>query len=480
MQPTLFGCVVVVLGLWCQFGRPRRVIVAMFALTVFGAASALDLPALGGASVTPANLFLVFYLLRLLSMRGGPGLLAGEVAPRRPLFVFLLLVAWIFASALLLPRLFDGAVSVFSLSRAASNDGDLTPLHPTSGNLSQTVYAIGGFLVACATAAFVRRAGHSGAILTALGVVTALHLLFAGLDLLTAATHTGFLLDPIHTANYAFLTDDELGGLKRISGSFSEASGFANFSLTLLAVNFSLFVAGVRPRATGLASLLLTLFVALATSSAGYVGLGVFYGAFFVYAAASLLLGRRRAPAIAGLTIAAGLLLGSLVVLFLPGVADVVQTVINDALLSKGSSESAIERGSWNAQAWQIFLNTHGLGAGIGATRGSNYALVLLSNLGLLGFALFVLLMLCLTASRLAPGLPDQERAIIWAARVGMLTTLVPSLLTGTVYDLGTLFYGLAGVAAAGAALPAAARASGYAPHMSRRFFPSRRMLESR
>ena len=470
MQPTIFGALVILLGLWCQFGGYGRTVATMFSLVVFGAASALDLPALGGASVTPANLFLLFYLLRLLSMRDGPALLVAEVGPTRPLFPFMLLVIWIFGSAFLLPRLFAGAVDVFSLSRAASNDGDLTPLHPTSGNLSQSVYAIGGFLVACTTAAYARRPGSTRVIVSAIILVTSLHLGFAVLDVVTSATHTGYILDVIHTASYAFLTDDELGGLKRISGSFSEASSFATFSLTLLAVNFTLFVGRIRVRATGTASLLLTGFIVLATSSTGYVGLVAFYGIFALYAAASAALYRRkRALVIAGIGLAVAILLVSAVMLFLPGVSDVAWSVINDSLLNKASSESAIERGSWNSQAWQIFLDTHGLGAGIGATRASNYALVLLSNLGLIGFLLFAGLMLRLTVSRLAPGLTGRDRTLAWAARIGMLTTLVPNLLAGTVYDLGTLFYCLAGIAAAGAALPRrasvmSAQRAGYQP----------------
>ncbi len=461
MQPTIFGCLVVALGLWCQTGAFGRTVVAMFALTVFGAASAMDLPALGGASVTPANLFLCFYLLRLVSMRGGLRRLGDELGPRRPLFVFLLLVIWICGSSYLLPRLFEGATNVFSLSRALSNDGDATPLHPTSGNLSQAVYAVGGFLVACATAAFARRPGSSRTLVSALVTVTGLHLGFGVLDLATSATHTGFLLDVIHTASYAFLTDDELGGLKRISGSFSEASSFATFSLALLAVNVTLFVGRVRTNFTGPASLALTAFIVLATSSTGYVGLVVFFAGFSLYAAAAAVVSRRRRPlAVCAGALAAGVLVVSLVILFLPGVAEVAGRVINDSLLNKATSDSAIERGSWNARAWQVFADTRGLGAGIGATRASNYALVLLSNLGAPGFALFLVLVARLVTGRLSAELPGENRAVVWAARAGLLTTLIPSLLAGTVYDLGTLFYALAGIAATGEPAPRAVPAA--------------------
>ncbi len=454
MLPTIFGALVAVLGVACQFGPYRWTLVAMFGLVVFGATSALDLPALGGASVTPANFFLMFFLLRLVSMRDGLSALVAEVEPRRPLFLFLLLVVWIVGSSMLLPRLFAGATNVFSLARTLDTDNGTVPLQPTSGNISQSVYALGGFFAACATAAFARRKGGLRAALSALMLATSLDLFFAFLDVVTGATHTSFLLDPIHTASYTLLTDDELGGLKRIAGSFTEASGFASFSLTLLGFNFSLFVAGIRSRFTGPASALLTGFIILSTSSAGYVGLAVFYALFTLYALLTAVLARRRrAIVIAAGGLGVAVLLVSIIILFIPAVADVAQSVINDSLLSKSTSDSAVERGSWNATAWQVFQDTHWLGAGIGSTRGSNYVLVLLSNLGAIGFVLFVMLVLRVTLGRLAPALSGEDRGIVWAARIALLTSLIPSVLVGTVYDLGTLFYGLIGIAAAGAAL---------------------------
>ena len=155
-----------------------------------------------------------------------------------------------------------------------------------------------------------------------------------------------------------------------------------------------------------------------------------------------------------------GIVIVGLVFLLVPPVAHVAQQVIEESLLAKGQTDSAVERGSWNTQAWQVFLDTHGLGAGIGATRGSNYLLVLLSNLGAIGFGLFVLLMLRVTLSRMSPGLGHESRAIVWAARIGALVALVPSILVGTVYDLGTLFYALLGIAASGAAVAAPKRTS--------------------
>jgi hypothetical protein len=457
---TFFGVLVVAIGIWCQLGSYRRAVITMVALTVFGSAGALELSALGGASVTPADLFILFYSLRLISMRQGGGLLIAEIAPSRPLFVFALLNLWICGAALVTPRLFDSATYVFSLSRTVDVDG-MTLLHPTSGNISQVVYAMGGFGVACVTSAFARRPGGYAAFLSAIVVVTSLDLGFAILDLVTAATHTGFILDLVHTANYAFLTDDELGGVKRISGSFSEASGFASFSLTLLGVNFPLYVMQVRARFTGIASVMLAVLIALSTSSAGYLGLGIFVMGFMLYVPITTLRTMRRRPiTIAATMLGVGVLMAACVFLFLPGVANTINTILSQSLFNKATSESAIERSSWNQQGLQVFLDTYGVGAGIGATR---YIVLLLSNLGALGFGLFFALIARVLLARITPQLAQADRAVIWAARIGLALSLVASFVVGTVYYLGALFYILLGIAASGVATRAAA-----APALSR------------
>jgi hypothetical protein len=450
MSVTIFGLATMLIGIWCQFLSYRASVYVIFGLCILGATAALDLPALGGASVSPANFFLLFLLLRLVSGRRGVEELVGRVGPKQPLFLFFVLTLWIAFGAALMPRLFAGATLVFSLSRTSTVDG-VSPLVPTTGNISQAVYAIAGLLAACATCSFAQRPGGYRAVLRGIILVTSFDIGFAVLDLITNATHTGFILDVVHTANYAFLTDTEVGGLKRISGSFSEASSFATFSLLLLGVNLSLYTQRVATRFTSFSSLTLALLIMLTTSSAGYAGILVLGAGYAVYAVKKLIFDRNKRPlAILFWSFCIVVLATCLVVLFFPGIASVAQTVVNESLLSKAGSDSAIERGSWNTQAWQVFKDTYGLGGGIGSTRSSNYALVLLSNTGALGFALYVGLLLRVTFDPM-PGLGGTEgERIVWAARCGLLTVLVPSLLIGTVYDLGMMYYCLLGVAASG------------------------------
>lgn len=449
MLPTVFGAIVALLGAGCLMAPSRHIFCTMWALSIFGAASAIDLPALGGASVAPVNLFLLFYAIRLY---GSPSLMPSmvdDISPGRPLFVFLLLLLWILVSALLSPRLFDGMMEVFSLARSSDNDGGLSILRPTSGNVSQAVYAVGGFCCAWLTSAYARQLG-TGPIVRAIILTTVLHVTFAFVDIATSATGTSFILDPIHNGGYSLLTEDELGGIKRISGSFSEASAFAGFSLTLLALNGTLFLQGIHPKTTGALAALLTAFIILSTSSAGYITLALFFTGFALYAVARAVRGNRSPLALLLVGISLVLVALSAVVIFLPNLADTMQGVVDQSLLNKSTSDSAIERSSWNAQSWHVFLETYGVGAGIGSSRASSYVLVLLSNLGLPGLLLFGLLIGKLVLSRPREDADAAAAAVTIACQVGIIAALIPSLLVGTVYDLGSLFYCLVGVVAAG------------------------------
>ena len=451
MIPTATGLVVIVLGIWCQFGSFRRTLMATVLLTLFEAADAADLPALGGASVTPAKLFLLFLVLRVVSMRGGLGTALAELSPHRVLFLYVLLLLWVVPSAIFLPRLFQGSVEVNSLERAVIDSGPV-PLKPSSGNITQSVYAIGSFVLALCVAALSRRPDGYATLLQALLVLTGMDLAFAVIDLLTAATHTGFLLDVIHTGAYAFLTEDESNGLKRISGSFTEASAFASFSLDLLAVNLALFVLRVRPRLTGFYSLALVFFLLLSTSSTAYAGLAVFGLAFAAYAGWTLLVrGNARALKVLVLLMLAGTFFVCVTLIVAPRFAAAAWDVIDTTVIHKGQTESALERGALNVQAGKIFLDTYGLGAGIGATRTSNYLYLLASNLGVVGLLLFAALILALALVRPRADLPPTDRALVAAARVGVLGSLVPATLIATIFDLGPLFYVLVGITASGA-----------------------------
>src|SRR5262245_2970375 len=71
MVPTIQGLVAMLVGL-LLLGRPPAAMLcyALF-ISIFGSASALDLPALGGSSIQPGHLALGLLGLRLLCSRAG-------------------------------------------------------------------------------------------------------------------------------------------------------------------------------------------------------------------------------------------------------------------------------------------------------------------------------------------------------------------------------------------------------------------------
>ena len=446
MEIQALALIVVALGIASMLLHVQKSMQMMFGLVAFGGASTVSLSSLGGATIAPAYLFLGFYAIRLLASSDGVEAIIRELKPIRPAFLLLLLTFWAVASAFFLPRMFQGVIQVFTLSRAEASLTEV-PLRPGSGNISQAIYAIGGFMMALITAVLCRKPGGYQTALRSLQIISAIDVVAGLLDASNSVTNATVILDIFHTGGYSFLTEVELGGVKRITGLMPEASVFASFSLQLFAANAVLFLWRIEPYFTGPTAAILGLLIAGSTSSAGYIGLSAFSVAFGAYAMISAGAAHRVRPILVLTFAVAAIAVAACFVLTLtPGIGNTISDIFTTALVNKSQSDSAIERGSWNTRAIGVFLETGGLGAGIGATRASNYALVLLSNLGLIGFLLFFAFILRSTMGRIAHPTLGQGRALIWAARCGVLLGLVTNLAIGTVYDLGALFYCLLGV----------------------------------
>jgi hypothetical protein len=120
-----------------------------------------------------------------------------------------------------------------------------------------------------------------------------------------------------------------------------------------------------------------------------------------------------------------------------------VATFIDQTVLSKLESESGQERGTWNQTAWTNFLETYGLGTGLGSARASSFVLVVLSNVGVLGAVLFGGFLW--SVLRLSP----RTTEVGFASRHAIAAYLIGASVSGTVFDLGALFYAFAALAAA-------------------------------
>ncbi len=465
MRIELLGVLSLVLGAAVLLAPPRMAFYVIVMSTLFGAAAAFGVPGLGGASVLVPSLLLAFYCLRLF-MAFGERPVLGAVSSSSPGIWLLLLTVYGVFSALFLPRLLEGVTETMIVLRSSAGHRiiDLTPLSFSSNNITQTVYAVGGLFCFAFTYAYLKCGGTARDVINAMLVLAVANLIFALLDVITYRTGTAHLFDFIRTANYALLTGSEKAGFKRISGTFPEASAFAGYTIVLFAFTASLWIDRVRTVATGGIAGLLLLALLLSTSTTALVSLAMVM-VFLLWRALPASYGRRATgrPATIALALFAVPLCFMLVFVLMPEFAKAVQDFLDETLYSKLNSQSARERMQWNAVAFQVFLDTWGWGAGLGSARASSYALVLLSNVGLIGTVLFLLFVGNTLMMKSAGGF--HEHATMRAARAGVLAGLSEAMISGTVYDLGLLFFILAGSAAALRWVPA--QAGAYRPQQA-------------
>jgi len=461
------GLVTLIVGIVALTAPVRWSFFIMILSTVFGAAAAFSVPGLGGASVLVPSLFLLFFTARLFAAYGEGPFLA-SLAPWRPGFFLLLLTAFGIFTAIFFPRMFQGVTQTMTVERSIGAHSliALVPLRFSSNNITQSVYAAGGLICFITTFAFFRRQGIPAIFINGTLIVAGVNLGFALADIVTHFTHTDFLLSFVRTANYALLTNAEKGGLKRISGTFPEASAFADFTLVLFAIVTSLWLSGIRPKVTGTFAGLLLLALILSTSATALVGLAAILP---ILSLQSFLASRREPGAGRPVLIVAILTSMPLAIFFvlivMPDLAHNLHDFLDEMLFSKADSQSGREGFMWNALAYQAFRDTSGFGARLGSARASSFGLVLLSNIGIFGTLLFAIFVgRLLIADIRSQHSPSRETsAVLRAAKAGVITVLISAATSGTVYDLGLMFYILAGSISALSAGTQPVRAS-YSP----------------
>ncbi|MFD1559273.1 hypothetical protein ACFSHT_27115 [Paraburkholderia silviterrae] len=457
MGLSIFGIVVIVSGLAALYASYRGVIYGIAVYSLLGCAIALSL---GGTGVMPAQLFLAFFALRAFNLVGGRKLI-DAFSLDKPGFWLLCTCVWGVAGAIVLPRLLGGSTLVFPVDRDATGAGQdvlLRPLGPVAGNLSQAIYCIADTLIYCCMYAFLQFRGAYRTLANAILLLTALNVLAGMIDI---ASHTVGVdaLAFVKTAQFAYMPGAEMGGLVRISGTFSETSSFSGFTLPLFVFCLNLWLVGFRPKLSGVLAAASGMLLLLSTSGTAYVGLGG-YLVVLLFSRPHLI--ARAACARKNRMWAFSLCMGVLgalyVVLFLPAVADALTQFVDTTIFNKAGSSSGVERMGWNAQGVTNFLDTFGIGVGLGSIRASSFLVALLANLGIVGVICYGFFIGKSVLSPVPAHYPFTERAVCYAARHSAISALIVASAASSVFDLGTCFYLLA--AAAGAlSLPAPRRA---------------------
>jgi hypothetical protein len=443
MTIELIGIIALLIGIVSLFCKPAFIVRVFFCSTLLGSAAAFTLPALGGTNVQPAHLLLGFLAFKLIGS-GDPKRLTAGLAIGRPGFWLMLTLIWSVLSAYFLPRLFAGQTFVFP----TRTTGYTLPLEPGTSNLTQSVYLIGDFvcfilLYGYAATRFGRRVIEDAALLC-----VALNLVFAALDLATYYTNTVEILSFIRNANYGLLTDRELGGSKRIVGSLVEASSFGAVTLGYFAFSGKLCLEGVHPRLTLILAGLSFGCLLFSTSSTAVIGLGAFLTVAYLH---SLFKAVRRPQNpqtwwfIAGAPIAAPLVMVAIALNESSSIY--VGGLLDDLVFNKMSSESGIERSSWNAQGLQNFVDTFGFGVGNGSMRASSYPVSVLASLGVIGALTMGLFLVTVFLRGLKGDDNPVRNAYRNAAKYACLAWLVAATVSGALVDLGLPFFAFAALA---------------------------------
>ncbi|EUB99548.1 hypothetical protein PMI07_005829 [Rhizobium sp. CF080] len=440
------GIFTLALGVLCLLLGSSSTVIVFVTLTVFGAAAAI---LAGSASIQPAHLFLGFLAFSTLSFQRDFAVALAEFKFPKPAFWLTCLLFYGAAAGFFAPRLFAGATNIIPLGTSDyPSTGGAVPLGPVSSNFTQAVYLAADLLTFVLMACIGSTERGFRAIAIGVAGFSVANAAFAILDLATYGTSMQSLFGYIRNAQYVFHDEDVVAGVKRVVGSWPEASAFAGMSLASIGFTGTMWLCGRNSRLNGSLFLISVFLVVRSTSSTGLFALPLCCVLLFLTAA-----GR-------GIGSTASTWRSTTTVVFVPPLLVTVALVLaldNDLyrkiydyvdllLLSKSTSSSAMVRGSWNLYAYQNFIDSFGLGVGLGTSRTSSFIFALLSNVGVPGtifFFLFVLSVLLRQRSLPRSGTSDIQLS----ARNGCICIMIGALVAGPTVDLGLLFFILAGLA---------------------------------
>jgi hypothetical protein len=327
-----------------------------------------------------------------------------------PPAVSLLLGFWIWSIlvTLVAPVLFDG-MTVLAPSRTIK----LAATVFTTSNIAQVIYLTLGVAVVL----FLARSPRSRPELIGLLVgLTTLLSLWRYLYQLFGLPFPEGVLD--NSPSFAYI-ETAPNDVERFRGIASEPAGLAGSCLVTIAYMLprSLQLRGWR-RAGALLIAAVAVYLGIVSTSTTFVVAGVAIALVAGFAAAAGFLLRRTHLSTIASVVGCLMVIGAVWVL--PIVADFVESTVNE----KVNSSSYTDRSSANSMSMEVFLDTFGLGVGLGANRASSFVPSLLSTTGILGTLMFV----AAVATLIWRSTPVREyRPVVWA----LVALLVGKVISG-------------------------------------------------
>ena len=431
MSVPTSGLLFIPITLFFFFLYSRRLLHWTFFAAVFGAAAVVNIGGGFPVGITP-----YFFACMLFACRWVPDWFAGRLRwhPDDPIRKHLRLL-WLFAvwsafSAFALPVIFRGMP--IDQARLGPDLGYYfqMPLAWTMSNAGQAAYIILDFIIVAGLARTTESRTLAG-LVDAFSWSGAFVALFGVYQII--AHRMGLPFPPsVFNSNIAWgqHPDQSLAGDFRISSTFVEPSSAGEF-LSAWCV-FELYMAVFSERSDYRHWLFLALgswVLVLTRATTGYVASGVIW-AFFLTASAKDLLVRRKLES-RWIMAFAMLILGLIV-----GLAhgNGAQDLLDAVLFDKASSTSGVHRVATFSRAVGVFVNSYGIGVGLGSNRAMSMALYILSNLGIPGIALFCCLLsqvYRMTASSRLKPLDRSFLASLTAVQAAFAATLIAMILSG-------------------------------------------------
>ncbi|MGE0408060.1 MAG: hypothetical protein AB7P23_02220 [Amphiplicatus sp.] len=453
MEVTLIG-VICLLACVLVVARPMDLGLVIFGVFLpLQTAAAFNLWAVGGLSIICAHVIIGAFVIAIAFRPRLTRAFLRDAAARPAVLTLGAFVVLALLSAIFLPRLFEGAVQVYSLERPDVGTYRITPLshlHPTTGNITQSVYMTANFALFAFLAFAIARLRGVNSAMAMLNAATLTHLAFGFLSIFPQIAPVAMILDAVRTANYSIFAHHTFGGMTRLIGSYAEAAAFGSMSLGLFAYNALRFL-----QTRGLwfftASVLLFGCIVLSFSTTAYAGLALLVMLWCLHSSFILLRGGLSGDQLIGFFLciltAAGLVL---LLLF-----DPARHFLDDVYLrlfgEKLQSASGLERSAWNLQGLKNLIDTGGLGVGLGSARTSSLITVLLSNVGVAGtlaYAAFLGTSFLRNWPKGREAKDFRARRVFVAARAAALAMLITHMIAGGNVDGGLQFFVFAATAA--------------------------------
>lgn len=416
-------------------------VIGLLASLPFGSTAFAALTAVGGSTPLIYTLFAAI-LIPVVIVRKHITREISTIFTQFPsAWIALCLLFYAAISAFAFPRLFLGKTTAFVVIDGAYVE---LPLAPVSQNITQTAYFILGILTFLALSVLMLKQKNVASLRKGFFAFVIVNIGLALVELGGKIAGAGDILLPIRTAAYEYLTEVVEAGFFRISGGYPEASAFAQAGLAGLAFAYAYWRTANSMFSFILCAILLTLLL-FSTSSTAYGALAIL-SLFPVFSLLSSMIHNRFQAQDLFL-----LLLGILVFTILLAtylydetIFDPFVELIDRMVFDKATSASGIERAYWNERSLQAFIDTGGVGIGMGSSRSSSWFISVLSQLGIVGASamLSLLLVILRGMGRLKPS-PDtlDYFALAEGLRAAVIAMLIAVSLAGSSADPGIIFF---------------------------------------